>query len=401
MGDEGFLTLNVKMKVSPEPKVVELLKRYRDGLNYSVRRIIEYKATSISKAHKLLYDDLKVKFNLPPRIAMDCWREALSIAKSWLKNPERGRMPVMKTLRMWLTPLQSYRIKDGYIEIIGEYRLKIVGWDKRYDQYPNKEARLIYRNGEMFLMIAKRIPKPSKITPRGILAIDINEKSIVFGNSTLELRYNTVVERALHYRLLAEKLQEKYSFGKYRAWTRRKILKRMKYFYKKARNIVEDWAKKVSHGIIKIAKENNYTVAREDLTNLINRLIELPKEHKVRMIALSYRRLSYWIDWQAEKHGVPTIIIEPRGSSSTCPICNSKLRENWYRRLKCSKCGFEADRDSIAILNIEKRAIQKMWGALTPLNAPQMKHVNPNRCGEPPTFLRWGRSVEYLHALST
>jgi hypothetical protein len=130
-------------------------------------------------------------------------------------------------------------------------------------------------------------------------------------------------------------------------------------------------------------------------------LIELPKEHKVRMIALSYRRLSYWIDWQAEKHGVPTIIIEPKGTSSTCPICNSKLRENWYRRLKCNKCGFEADRDSIAILNIERRAIQKMWGALTPLNAPQMKHVNPNRCGEPSTFLRWGRSVEYFHALST
>jgi hypothetical protein len=182
----------------------------------------------MSKAHKLLYKDLKMKFNLPPRIAMDCYREALSIVKSWLKTSERerGRMPIVKTLRMWLTPSQSYRIKDGYIEIIGGYRLKIVGWDKRYDQYPNKEARLIYRDGEMFLMIAKRIPKPSKITPRGILAIDINEKSIVFGNSTLELRYNTVVEKALHYRLLAEKLQEKYSFGKYRAWTRRKILKR-------------------------------------------------------------------------------------------------------------------------------------------------------------------------------
>jgi IS605 OrfB family transposase len=385
MGCEGLLTLTVRMKVSPEPEVVEFLKRYRDALNYSVRRIIECKATSISKVHKLLYNELKVKFNFPSRIAIDCYREALSIAKSWLKNPKRGKMPTMKTLKMWLTPLQSYRVKDNYIEIIGGYRLRIIGWDKRYDQYPNKEARLVYRNGEIFLMVVKRIPKPSKYVPRGILAVDVNERNIVLGNDVLEVRYNTVVERALYYKLLAEKLQEKYSFGKYRAWTRRKILKRMKHFHKKAKNIIEDWAKRVSHEIVSLAKEYQYAVAREDLTNLIENLIELPKEHRVRMIVLSYRRFSYWIDWQAEKHGIPIIIVEPRGTSSICPVCNSKLKENGYRRLKCGRCGFEGDRDTVAILNIEIKAIQRMWGALTPLNALQMKHVNPNKCREPPT----------------
>jgi IS605 OrfB family transposase len=393
IGGEGFLTLTVRMKVSPEPRVVELLRRYRDGLNYSVRRIIECKATSMSKAHKLLYNDLKVKFNLPPRIAMDCWREALSVVKSWVKTSEKGKMPIMKTLRMWLTPPLSYRIKGNYVEVLGGYRLRIVGWDKRYDQYPSREARLIYKDGKMFLMISKRIPKPLKHTSKNILAIDVNEKNIVWGNSTFETRCETAVERALHYRLLAEKLQKKYSSSRYRGWTRRKILKRIKCFHRKAKNIIEDWAKKVSYKIVEAAKENNYVIVREDLTNLIENLIKLPKEHKVRMIVLSYRRLSYWIDWQAEKHGVPIIIIEPRGTSSTCPICNSKLKENGYRKMKCSKCGFEDDRDTIAVLNIEKRAIQKMGGSLATPTAPQMKHVNPNRCGE---SLKKGRPVLLL-----
>ena len=48
-GDEGVLTLSIKMKVSPEP----------DALNYSIRAIIEREALSLSKAHKLLYSDLK------------------------------------------------------------------------------------------------------------------------------------------------------------------------------------------------------------------------------------------------------------------------------------------------------------------------------------------------------
>jgi len=59
------------------------------------------------------------------------------------------------------------------------------------------------------------------------------------------------------------------------------------------------------------------------------------------------------------------------------------MRENGYRVLRCSACGFETDRDTVAILNIEKKVLSKMWGSLITPNAPQMTDVNPNRCGEP------------------
>jgi predicted transposase len=131
-GNEGFLTLTVGMRVSPEPEVVDLLERYRDALNYSIRKIIEHKATSLSKAHGLLYSDLKGRFRLPPRIAVDCYREALAVAKSWIRNKNRGDIPVAKTLRMWLSPIQSYKIKEGCVELIGGYKLRVIGWDRRY-----------------------------------------------------------------------------------------------------------------------------------------------------------------------------------------------------------------------------------------------------------------------------
>jgi len=62
-GGEGELTVTVRMKVSPEPEqeeaVLDLLRRYRDALNYSVRVIIANRALSLSKAHRLLYKDLE------------------------------------------------------------------------------------------------------------------------------------------------------------------------------------------------------------------------------------------------------------------------------------------------------------------------------------------------------
>ncbi len=387
-GREGQLTLAIKMRVSPEPSssqaLLDLMRRYREALNHAVKALIENKALSLSKAHRLLYKVFKERYGLPSKVAQDCYREAIAIARSWLSNPSRGNMPRARAPRIWLTNKYSYRVRDGYVELLGGYRLRIIGWDKRYDAYPNGDARLLFKDGGFILEVSKRVPKPAKYVARGVLAVDVNEKHIVVGNSQHEHRFETAVERALHYKRLAENLQKKYSFPKYNAWLRRRgIRMRIKSFHMKARNIIEDWAKKTSHEIVDLSKRHQYAVAREDLTGLVENLRKLPKEHKVSLLILSYRRLEHWIDWQCEKHGIPVITLKPRGTSTTCPKCSSKLIENSYRNLKCPRCGFEADRDTIAVMNIERIAISKMGGPLTAPTAPQMTDVNPNRCGEP------------------
>jgi len=388
-GDEGELTLTVRVRVSPEPDsgqaVLDLMKRYRDALNYSIRAIIANKALSLSRAHRLLYEDLKERYGLPSKIAQGCYREAIAIAKSWLRNPRRGAVPTAKRLSMWLTHELGYRVKGDYVELIGGYRLRVIGWDRRYDDFPSREARLVFRDGEFTLYIYKRVPRPAKYVPKGVLAVDINERQIVVGNTSVEQRIETPVERALHYKRLAERLQGKYSSTRYSAWRRRRgIRRRIRHFHRKARNIIEDWARKTSHMIISLTKQGQLAVAREDLTGLIESLRRLPKDHRTALIILGYRRLAFWIDWQAEKNGVPLLVVDPADTSSTCPRCGARLVEVGYRRLRCPRCGFEADRDTIAILNIEGRALSQMGGSLTTPTAPQMTDVNPNRWGEPP-----------------
>jgi IS605 OrfB family transposase len=219
--------------------------------------------------------------------------------------------------------------------------------------------------------------------------VDVNEKHIVIGNSKFEYRFKTPIERALHYKLLAENLQKKYSSMRYDAWLRRRgVRRRISHYYAKARCIIEDWVKKTSHRIVVLARQHQYAVAREDLTGLVESLMKLPREHKVSLLILSYRRISEWIDWQCGKHGVPSIAVDPMDTSTKCPRCSSKMRENGYRVLKCPRCGFEADRDTVAILNIEKRALTQMGGSLATPTAPQMTDVDPNRCGEPMNPLR-------------
>jgi IS605 OrfB family transposase len=292
---------------------------------------------------------------------------------------------------MLLHPGQSYWIRDGYVEIIGGIKLSIIGWDRRYDGYENGEARLVYRDGKMMLWISKKIPKLQPHQPRDAIAVDINERKIVYGDDEINKERDTEIGEAHRWKKLAEDLQKRYSSPRYPAWRRRKaILNRIRSYHRKSRNILEDWARKISLRIVRLAKKLRYAVAREDLTGLINSLRKIKnKDHRTKLIIMGYSRLEKWIDWQAMKHGVQLAIVKPNGTSSECPQCDSKLEENGYRRLRCPRCSFKADRDIIGKLNIRKRALKKLkikvipGGVLATPTAPQMTDVNPNRWGEP------------------
>jgi len=170
------------LRVRPKPGAVELLMRYRLAFNYAMNRILSLNLKTIKEVHRELYRGLREWFGFPSRIALNCYRDAIANAKAWRNNPKKGRRPRVKRLGMLLHLRSGYRIEEGYVEIIGGIRLKIIGWDKRYNEYENREARLVYKEGKIILWISKRIPKPKQYKPRDAIAVDINEKKMVYEN---------------------------------------------------------------------------------------------------------------------------------------------------------------------------------------------------------------------------
>jgi hypothetical protein len=81
-GGEGLLTISIGMRVSPEPGAIELLRRYNTALNYAIlnyaiNKILRLDLKKIGEVHNALYRELKEWFDLPPRTAVDCYRDAL------------------------------------------------------------------------------------------------------------------------------------------------------------------------------------------------------------------------------------------------------------------------------------------------------------------------------------
>jgi len=83
---KNTLIATIRAKVEPTPELIELLKRYRDGLNIAIKWAVEVarakgRPPTLAEAHKALYERLKA-MGLPSKIAQDCYREALAVVKS-------------------------------------------------------------------------------------------------------------------------------------------------------------------------------------------------------------------------------------------------------------------------------------------------------------------------------
>jgi len=194
-----------------------------------------------------------------------------------------------------------------------------------------------------------------------VIAVDINERYVYYGNSQWIRKVETPVEKVVRLRELAERLVKRRSTTHHPPWRKGKELQaRIRHYYKKARDVVEDWAKRTAKRIVEEARERQCAVAVEDLTGLREAIRELPKEHKTKMMLLAYRRLLKWIKWQATKRGVLVVEVDPRGTSTMCPKCGGKMEEMGHRRMKCTVCGFEAGRDVVAVLNIERKARERL-----------------------------------------
>ncbi|AON96521.1 transposase [Bicaudavirus pozzuoliense] len=379
--EKNPIRATVSMKIGLSDSLLAFVNNYVRALRFSIFWMKENvknpnEKGTLSKVHEGLYGKLKEDYNLPPKVSADCYRDALAIYKSWYNNPKRGRFPRVYKPTVWLTPKRSYTVDLDrmVVKITSVGELPILGYPRNLKEYANwdmKEARLTIRDGKAFLKVVFEKPKV-KIQPKGSVAVDINMSEIVVGKDDSHyVRIPTRLHESHHFKTLAENLQKKYP----RRWKENKrILHRIRSFHHKAKLIMEDFARKVGKWVVEIAWDLGANVIKlENLKNLIRNVNKLSAEFRDKLYLMQYHRIQYWIEWQARKHGMNVEYVNPSYSSVSCPKCGRKMVEIAHRYFHCPSCGYENDRDVIAIMNLNGR------GSLTLSTAPQMRDVIPNR----------------------
>ena len=358
--------MSFAVKVAPEgatqiPVLLKTMRVWREAVRHTVDYIIRTRQTGLAKVYYALYYLLRERYGLPSRLAIDAIRQGIWIAKGWLRNPRRGKRPMIRGLWMVLAPKYSYTFKArdevSVLTLDGRrtYKLCYVKrWHEHYKGWKLKEARLVLKDGRLWLKVVVE-NDVSLMKPEGALGVDVNYTNITTSDG-IRLNLNAF-RRAHRFKIEAERIQKRHR----RSWRYVKAVRsRVKALGKRARNTITDACRKIGLEIAKHAYETRKAIVLENLTGLkeANRKGRMARTWRARLTLWAYRETQRWIEWKACLYGVPVLKVSPRGTSSTCPNCGSTLESVGNRRLRCPACGLEEDRDLIAAINLGMRGVQ-------------------------------------------
>jgi hypothetical protein len=171
----------VSMKIALSDSLLVLVNNYVKALRFTLFWLKENVKNPeekgvLSKVHEELYTRLREEYNLPSKVAEDCYREALATYKGWYNNPRRGRFPRVYKPTVWLTPKASYNVDFDkmIVRIASVGELPILGYPRNLKEYMSwrmREARLVIKDGKAFLKVEKG---EENVELKESIAVDIN-----------------------------------------------------------------------------------------------------------------------------------------------------------------------------------------------------------------------------------
>ena len=207
--------------------------------------------------------------------------------------------------------------------------------------------------------------------PEEWIALDVNETNVTGVSSNPHVyRWDLSELRRIYwtYHEIRRRVQ------RIKGRRRKRLLEK---YSRRLGNRVRDMLHKVSRSIVEAARGLGAGIIMEDLKGIKRKRRGRSLNRRLHNFWPA-RRLQLYVDYKARLAGLPVHYLDPRDTSSLCPVCGGKLVKapNGRRVLRCPRCKLEGDRDVIACLNL-----LKMWGALKPV-PPERLPMTSGR-GEP------------------
>ncbi|MEM1650637.1 MAG: zinc ribbon domain-containing protein [Sulfolobales archaeon] len=383
----GELVEALKMRALPEGgddhgALVEFLRLYRDAVQFVVNKLWSLdKVPSISTLHGMFYSELR-KLGFRAHHVKQIYVYAKAVIKACKRN--NGRKPVLRRLTARIDKYDYKLDLESRALILKihenrEVKLRLLTSTDRIEKYKkwsNYEIAVKVVENEVYVAVYfRRAVEPRRT--RTIMTVDVNFDNVtlaVFTSSgeLLKLkRYETPLRKILTHRIWIERIQSRYS----RSWRFiRGIRRAIRRHGERIRSIAWDYAHKLGDRVAKIAGRCRAVVLLEDLNHLRDRVNGGSSFNK-KLSLWFYRKMLFTISYEALERGLAVRYVNPSKTSTTCPKCGSRSKDNGGRVLKCTRCGFTGDRDVIACINLFYR-YSRCGGLGVPLNAPK-GNANP------------------------
>jgi len=349
----------------PPEQLIDLMEKFRQMVNKAIQAGLKLGITSRFKLIEAVYAEFK-RYGLHTHYTLN----ACEIACSVLKNSWRGRKPRVKRLMLKLDN-QAYKLEGNTLRIPAKPReflriqLKLRSYHQRFLQDSSLRRGSATLTESSASIAFSKLVKPA--IPSGVLGVDLNERSVDLAfqrgfSKKLDLKAVPTIQH--EYRLKRERIQRR----------NRHNLKKMKQLLARFRGRQKRRVEAILHSVSKLvvdqAKSQKLAIALEKLKGIRDAHKRGNGEGKAkrgRLNSWPFSKLQRFIQYKARWEGVQLVLVDPRGTSSTCSRCGCstelKLKE---RVVECGSCGLKLDRDENAAFNIAKRG----WVRLVAHDSP-------------------------------
>ncbi|WP_297490981.1 transposase [Thermococcus sp.] len=367
------LTAKFKLKETPEG-LDKLFRTYREIVNFLISYAFENNVTSFYRLKKETYKGLRKEYpELPSHYLYTACQMATAIFKSFRKRRKKGKAKGKPVFKKEVITLDDHLFKldleAGMVKLStpsGRIKMEFYAakYHERFKDWKVGQAWLVRTPKGVFLNVV--FSKEVEVRePKAFVGVDLNENNVTLSLPNGEFVQIITHEREIRtgYYVKRRKIQKKLRGGR----KRKELLEK---YGERERNRLNDLYHKLANKIVELAEKYG-GIALEDLTE-IRDSIRYSAEMNGRLHRWSFRKLQSIIEYKAKLKSVRVVFVNPAYTSSLCPVCGGKLSPNGHRILKCSNCGFEADRDVVGSWNIRLRGL-KMWGVSVPPESPPMK----------------------------
>ncbi|ADV65434.1 RNA-guided endonuclease InsQ/TnpB family protein [Desulfurococcus mucosus] len=346
----------------------ELGEKYREFVVHLVEYGFKHGVKSFTGLKKAKYRELRERYpGLPSHYVHTACQDAAQRVRSFLALKCKGKAktggPEVRKVSIWLD--DHLWKSEGYTAIkVATHRgwIMIPLWPtKLFWRYVNSGWRLRTqirlkldekrRVAYVYFVFEKMVEERPT---RSVIAVDLNENNVtVKAGDKVYILETRIRKITVGYHNRREILQSTKG-NRYAS----RMVKRNEF------NKKNDIRRKVASLIVREAERLGVAIAVENLPR------EAPKDMikdvddpklRDRIYRAGFRSMVREIVQKAREKGIPVIKVNPRGTSSTCPQCGGRLvRGNAPRSLLCLHCGWEGGRDIAAVMNIERRALEKL-----------------------------------------
>lgn len=348
------MKLVAKVRLLPTPEQAILLKQTLEtanrACNFISERAWESRMFNQFPLQKIVYYDTRSKFDLVSQLVI---RAISKVADAYKIDRKSKRVFRKHGAINYDERILNYRMTSSSVSIWcmgGRQKIPFVAGEHQLELLKRQQGQssLALINGKFYLFAVCDIEEPTPDDVKEFLGVDTGIVNIASDSDGNVYSGKTVSAVRHRNQKLRSKLQKK---GTHQAKRLLKKLSGRESRFSKHTNHV------ISKRIVATAKDTGRGIALEDLSGIADR-VTVRKSQRATLHSWAFYDLRFKIEYKARRAGVPVEVVDPRNTSRTCSECNhvDKKNRKTQSSFKCVSCGHSGPADTIAAVNISRRA---------------------------------------------